>query len=243
MPGWTKLLEVVRCLAPLQMLAGYAAAMVGLVGMIIALATGAMQPIQVPPITGLMLVLGAATWWVRTVHRHRLSGCEDTEDMIRGEIARASLAYVTLVAGIAGLSSRPLAWRRTPKFANQAAEPSPFTSTRSETIVGSALLVVASGMLLAGGLVGSGVALLSFVGFASLGLQFLCAPLVAGMAIRRTSPRRPVARPRAGSASAGIGPMQPLGERPAVVLSFAEVARPNAAMRQNRDLAELMKTR
>jgi cellulose synthase/poly-beta-1,6-N-acetylglucosamine synthase-like glycosyltransferase len=229
MPGWTKLLEVVRCIAPLQMLAGYVATLFGLIGMIVALATGSMQPISVPPIAGLMLLLGAATWWVRTVHRYRLCGCEDTEDMIRGEIARASLSYVTLVAGLAGLSKRPLAWRRTPKFANQVAEPSPFTSTKSETIAGGILMVVAFGMLLAGGLIGSGVALLSFVGFASIGLQFLCAPLVAHMAIRRASPRRPAVRPR-HSAGAMMGPMQPLGE-PGMVLRFADAQRRHPSLR------------
>jgi hypothetical protein len=189
MPGWTKLLEVVRCLAPLQTLAGLALGVMGLASMIAALATGAMKPITVPPVAGMLLLIGAATWCVRTVHRYRLSGCRDTEDMIRGEIARASLVYVVLVAGIAGLSKRPLAWRRTPKFAGLSDE-SPFASTMAETIAGSACMVLAVGLLLAAPLIGEGMALLSFLGLAGLGVQFFCAPAMAAMAMRRSSPVR-----------------------------------------------------
>jgi len=189
MPGWTKLLEVVRCLAPLQSLFGLVAGLVGLVSMVAALASGAMEPVHVPPVTGLLLLIGAATWWARTVHRYRLSGCHETEDMIRGEIARASLTYVVLVAGLAGLSKRPLAWRRTPKFAGLSDE-SPFASTMAETIAGAVCLVLALGSLAAAELVGDGMALLSFLSFAMLCLQFFCAPLMAAMAMRRASPRR-----------------------------------------------------
>lgn len=193
LPGWTKLLEIVRCIAPLQTLAGLVLGVASMVTMIVALAIGAMEPVEVPHIAGLLLVIGAATWWVRLVHRYRLSGCYNTEDMIRGEVARAALSYVVLVAGIAGLSSRPLAWRRTPKFAGLA-DDSPFAATMAETIAGGICLVVAVACLAAAGLIGSGVALLSFLGFAGLGLRFLCAPLLAALAIRESQPRKP-ARP------------------------------------------------
>lgn len=189
MPGWTKLLEVVRCITPLQSLLGLVMGLAGMLTMIVALATGAMEPIQVPRVTGLLLILGGAIWWVRTIHRYRLSGCHNTEDMIRGEIARASLSYVVLLAGIAGLSKRPLAWRRTPKFAGLS-DSSPFASTMSETIAGTACLVLALACLSLSDLLGEGVSLLSCLGFASLGMQFLCAPLMAAMAMKRASPRR-----------------------------------------------------
>ncbi len=195
LPGWTKLLEVVRCLAPLQTLAGMVVGLGAMLTMVIALAFGAMEPVRVPAISGVLLIVGAATWGVRLVHRYRLSGCDDVELMIKGEIARASLSYVVLVAGIAGLSSRPLAWRRTPKFAGLAEE-SPFDSTRPEMKAGIACVVVALTCLFGAGMLGTGVALLSFLGFASLALRFFCAPIMASMAIRSARPQEPKPEPR-----------------------------------------------
>jgi len=218
MPGWTKLLEVVRCIAPLQTLAGLAFALVGMIGMIVAIATGAMEPIRVPPVAGLMLALGAATWWTRTMHRYRLSGCFSTEDMIRGEVARASLTYVVLVAGVAGLSRRPLAWRRTPKFADMAAEDSPFASTMPETIAGAVCMMLALMCLAASGFIGGGIALLSFVGMLSLSLRFFCAPLMAAMAIRGARPDRQAVRSRPLPF-----PAMPEVLQPAPVLSLRDV--------------------
>ncbi|MCW2393718.1 MULTISPECIES: glycosyltransferase [unclassified Sphingobium] len=195
LPGWTKLLEVVRCLAPLQTLAALVVSVGGMLAMVVGLAIGAMEPVKVPSIAGLLMLIGAATWWVRLVHRYRLSGCYDTGAMVWGEIARASLSYVVLVAGIAGLSNRPLAWRRTPKFAGLADE-SPFAATRPETIAGCASLAVAVLCLFAIGLLGTGIALLSFIGFVSLALRFFCAPLMAATAIRASRPAPRPSRPR-----------------------------------------------
>ena len=192
LPGWTKLLEVVRCLAPLQTLAGLVVGIGSMLIMLVALATGAMEPVKVPPIAGLLMLLGGVTWWVRLIHRYRLSGCNDTEAMIRAEIARASLSYVVLVAGLAGLSNKPLAWRRTPKFAGLS-DQSPFASTRPETIAGSICLALAFTCLVASGLIGTGMALLSFLALGSLALRFFCAPLMAAIAIRES---RAVRKPR-----------------------------------------------
>ncbi|HWJ71235.1 MAG TPA: glycosyltransferase [Sphingobium sp.] len=208
MPGWTKLLEVMRCIAPLQSLAGVAMAIGGLVALLVTLAGGGMTPVHVPAIVGLLIALGGLTWWVRTSHRYHLAGCTSTEDMIRGEIARASLSWVVLVAGLAGLSNKPLAWRRTPKFAGLEEAPSPFTSTMPETIAGTLFAVLALVMLVLSGLLGTGLALLSFLGCASLALRFFCAPLMAAMAIRRTRPSATVT---------GWGP--PLPPKPVPALS------------------------
>jgi len=219
MPGWTKLLEVVRCIAPLQTLAGIVVGLVSMIGMFVALALGAMHPMHVPPVAGLLLTLGGVTWWIRTMHRYRLSGCFNTEDMIRGEIARASLTYVVLVAGIAGLSKRPLAWRRTPKFAGMVAEESPFAATMPETIAGATCLLLGLACLAASGLVGDGAALLGFLGLSGLGLRFLCAPLMAAMAIRQSRPDRervPARKPL-------TFPRKPEGAQPVPVLSLREV--------------------
>lgn len=188
LPGWTKLLEVMRCISPLQSVIGLAMVVAGMIGLIVARMTGGMEPVHVPSIVGLLIALGAATWWVRTKHRYHLSGCTSTEDMIRGEIARASLSWVTLTAGLAGLSNKPLAWRRTPKFAGLEEAPSPFASTMPETIAGAAFTVLGLGMLALSGLLGTGLALLSFLGCAGLALRFFCAPVMAAMAIRRTRP-------------------------------------------------------
>lgn len=188
LPGWTKLLEVMRCISPLQSVAGLAMAVIGMIALIVARATGGMEPVDIPPIVGLLIVLGAATWWVRTRHRYHLSGCTSTEDMIRGEIARASLSWVTLTAGLAGLSNKPLAWRRTPKFAGLEEAPSPFASTMPETIAGTAFAGLGLMMLALSGLLGTGLALLSFLGCAVLALRFFCAPVMAAMAIRRARP-------------------------------------------------------
>jgi len=188
MPGWTKLLEVMRCIAPLQSLAGVAMAVGGMVALLVSLASGEMEPVRVPAIVGLLVMLGGLTWWVRTSHRYHLAGCTSTEDMIRGEIARASLSWVVLVAGLAGLSNKPLAWRRTPKFAGLEEAPSPFASTMPETIAGAVFAALGLAMLALSGLIGTGLALLSFLGCATLSLRFFCAPLMALMAIRRTRP-------------------------------------------------------
>lgn len=226
MPGWTKLLEVMRCITPLQNLAALVMAMAGMVALLVTLATGGMEPVQVPAVVGVLIALGGATWWVRTKHRYHLSGCTSTEDMIRGEIARASLSWVVLVAGVAGLSNRPLAWRRTPKFAGMEEEPSPFASTMPETIAGTLFAVLALVMLALADLLGTGLALLSFLGCASLALRFFCAPVMAAMAIRRTRP---------GATVKGWTTPLPTRPQPAPALS-REPARDVAAPQASRTL-------
>jgi hypothetical protein len=183
LPGWTKLLEVTRCLAPLSRLAGVAAAAVTLVATVLAVAGGHAPKIAVPAVAWLLMALGLATGGVRTVHRYRLAGCHDWRDMVRGEIARASLDYVVLVAGVAGLSKRPLAWRRTPKFAVLAAE-RPFAVARAEAVVGALCLALAIGLLVATPWLGGGLALLGALGFAAIALRFFCAPLMVVMGAR-----------------------------------------------------------
>lgn len=186
LPGWTKLLEVTRCAAPLARLAALVMTFVSLVAMMGAsiLRGDASDPIDVPNVSWLLLGLGAITWLVRTRQRYRMSGCDNVSDMIRGEIARASLSFVVLQAGIAGLSRQPLAWRRTPKFALQSVEKSPIAGTMAETIAGSACLLVALVALLGAHLWGQELALLAALGLMIMAAQFFCAPLMAAMAIR-----------------------------------------------------------
>lgn len=183
LPGWSKLLEVLRCVAPLRMLAGIVASLFGLAAMILALVTGHAEPIDIPNVTWPLLILGTLTWLVRTVHRYRLAGCDHGGDMVRGEIARMSLTYTILVAGVAGLSSKPLAWRRTPKFAVRGTRESPFASTMPETILGGLFLLLALLALLDGETLGREFALLTALGTGALALRFLSAPYMAWLGI------------------------------------------------------------
>lgn len=187
MPGWTKLLEVLRCIAPLRMLFGMICAIFGLAAACAALATESMKPIDIPNMAWLVLILGMLTSFVRTWHRYRLAGCSNIGDMIHGEIARMSLSYVILVAGIGGLSSKPLAWRRTPKFAVEATRETPFTSTMIETAIGGTSLFVGLLALMSRDVLGIEFSLLVFLGSAGVALRFLSAPYMAGLGIRHVN--------------------------------------------------------
>ncbi len=187
MPGWTKLLEVLRCVAPLRVLFGMICAVLGLAVTSAALLTRSMAPVDVPDVVWLLLVLGTLTSLVRTWHRYRLAGCSRMTDMIHGEIARMSLSYTILVAGIAGLSSKPLAWRRTPKFAVESSKETPFTSTRIETAIGLACLFFGLLALIGHSILGVGFAVLAFIGATGLAVRFLSAPYMAALAIRHVN--------------------------------------------------------
>ncbi|MET0241766.1 MAG: glycosyltransferase family 2 protein [Sphingobium sp.] len=184
MPGWTKVLEVLRCASPIQTLFGLVSALIGAIAVGIALVAGVMEPVDIPNVTWLLLGIGAVNWWVRTRMRYELSGCTDKRDMLRGEIARMALTYVVLIAGIAGISKKPLAWRRTPKFALDAADPSPFTSTIHETALGCLFIVLALGAIGASPMLGFEFALLMAIGFGTMAFRFFCAPYMAALAIR-----------------------------------------------------------
>lgn len=184
MPGWTKLLEVLRCIYPVQTLLGLFTAFFGIAAIGISLMNDTMEPVDIPNVSWMILALGGLTWWVRTKIRYRLSGCDNVRDMIHGEIARMSLTYVVLLAGVAGLSRRPLAWRRTPKFALESAEPSPFASTKPETLLGGISLILAIGALSLSATLGAELAVLLAMGFATMAFRFFCAPYMARLAIR-----------------------------------------------------------
>jgi len=191
MPGWTKLLEVLRCIAPLRTLLGIVCAILGLAATSVSLVTQNMQPVDIPNVVWALLLIGMTTTLVRTWHRYRLAGCERIEDMVRGEIARISLTHVILVAGVAGLSSKPLAWRRTPKFAVSATGESPFETTMTETVLGSIALFIGLLALFSGNVLGTEFAMLAFLGAATLAARFLCAPLMAYLSIRHANAALP----------------------------------------------------
>lgn len=183
LPGWTKLLEITRCVSPLTRLAAVITGLVGTIAMGVSLATGAMEPVDVPDVAWAMIAMGLLTGLVQTVHRYRLSGCSNPLDMIRGEVARASLTWVVLVAGVAGLSSKPLAWRRTPKFAVEGADASALRETMPEVICGTVFGVLALLVLLSAELWGGEIAVLMASGLLAMAASFFCAPIMAAMAI------------------------------------------------------------
>ncbi len=187
LPGWSKLLEVTRCSTPLFSLAALAMTVITTAAMGLAVFAGHAEPFDVPNVTWLLLPIGLATWGVRTVHRYHLAGCHDPRDMIRGEIARASLDYVVLLAGVAGLSKRPLAWRRTPKFAVQASDETPFTVARGETVAGGICVALALLALLGASRLGGEFALFACVGYTTMALRFFCAPLMVAMGINHAA--------------------------------------------------------
>lgn len=212
MPGWTKLLEVLRCVAPLKTLLGMVCALLGLAATSVALITRSMQPVDIPNVVWAVLLLGMTTSVVRTWHRYKLAGCDRPEDMIRGEIARMSLSYVILVAGVAGLSSKPLAWRRTPKFAVEATRESPFDTTRPETAIGAFALFIGLLALFSADILGPDFAKLAFMGAAMLAIRFLSAPYMAALSIRHANAGRdgqfaPVIVPEQGSFAVGWSPV------------------------------------
>jgi hypothetical protein len=184
LPGWTKILEVLRCGAPLRVLFALIGGLLGVGALGVALFTGAMEPFLVPDASWVLLALGTAAWLVNTWHRYKLTGTTRIGDMIRGEIARSALTYTVLQAGLAGLSSKPLAWRRTPKFALNAKGGSILADSLHETLIGIALLVFAGMTLAAGDRVGANFAALSALSIALLALRFLCAPYLAWLALR-----------------------------------------------------------
>ncbi|MEW9855290.1 glycosyltransferase family 2 protein [Novosphingobium sp. M1R2S20] len=184
LPGWTKMLEVLRCIAPLRVLFAMIGGLLGFGALAAALISGVVAPVKVPDAAWVMFVLGTGAWLVGIWHRYKLTGTTRIPDMVRGEIARNALTYTVLQAGLAGLSSKPLAWRRTPKFAVDSAAGSIFADALPETLIGIALLAFAGVTVAAADTIGANFALLSALTIASLAIRFLCAPYLAWLALR-----------------------------------------------------------
>lgn len=193
MPGWTKMLEVLRCIAPLRTLTGLVIGLMGLASIAIANATGAGAKVDVPDIAWSLIPLALATTLVRTWHRYRIAGIMRVSDMIRGEVARAALTWVVLVAGIAGLSNKPLAWRRTPKFGGTDSFAGALYSAFPETLLGLAASAAAFGMYLLKPVIGLEMTILACSSLGFLALRFFCAPYMAVLALRDAAPQTVIA--------------------------------------------------
>jgi len=202
LPGWTKLLEVLRCMAPLRVLFATISGLLGFGAIVTALAAGALSPIPVPDTALVLFALGTLSWFVGNWHRYKLTGTTRASDMIRGEVARYALSYTVLQAGLAGLSKRPLAWRRTPKFAIDSAKGSVLADSLPETLIGLALLAFAGLTATAADRIGQNFAVLATITFASLGLRFLCATYLSWLALRHTRAEARAAAPKSGAVSA-----------------------------------------
>lgn len=179
MPGWTKFLEILRCAAPLQALAALGTAVFASIFLIFGTISGAVTPFDIPDLVWTLMPLIVATTAIRTWHRYRLTGCHSIRDMIAGEVARASLTYVVLMAGAAGLSRKPLQWRRTPKFAEEGSLGRAVSAAIPETALGLGGLAAALAIFLARDAIGEELGLLIAIGVAGMAIRFLCAPLVA----------------------------------------------------------------
>jgi cellulose synthase/poly-beta-1,6-N-acetylglucosamine synthase-like glycosyltransferase len=195
LPGWTKILEVLRCAAPLRVLFAMIGGLLGFVALSVAMFAGAMSRFLVPHATWILLALGTAAWLINTWHRYKLTGTTRISDMVRGEIARNALTYTVLQAGLAGLSRKPLAWRRTPKFALNAKGGSILADSLPETLLGLGLLIFAGIAVAAADRVGANFAAISAISIASLALRFLCAPYMAWLALRHARAQAPKAKP------------------------------------------------
>lgn len=185
MDGWNKLLELLRGIAPLSLVGAFLLGIGSTLGLITSSAAGEIPPIDLSPIAWAAMAIGSVAALVRRWLRYRLSGCPSLMAMAQGELARLSLTYVQMVAGLAGLSRKPLAWRRTPKF---AAEPSGWNALRTtapEAGIALALLLFALAPLILHDRVGGDMALLLAAALASLAGKFAAAPVMAWLSERR----------------------------------------------------------
>ncbi len=189
MPGWTKMLEVLRCIAPLRTLAGVVIGLVGLASIAVTNVTGAGAPIDVPDIAWSLIPLALLTTLVRTWHRYRIAGIMQVRDMVRGEVARAALTWVVLVAGVAGLSNKPLAWRRTPKFGGTDSFAGALYSAMPEMLLGLVTTAAAVGMYLLHPSIGVEMTIIACSSLGFLALRFFCAPYMAVLARRDAMPQ------------------------------------------------------
>lgn len=182
---WSKLLEFQRGVEPLLgafgTIFGFGSAVVG-VAMI---ALGRLPTLDLPGpfwVAAWMAVLGtlASTWF-----RYRLSDCHRIREMVLGEIARMSLTYIQMLGGIAGMSPRPLGWRRTPKFQGTAAGIRALKETLPETLIGLAHIILIVVALMLRKSDRDDIGLLIALGAAASGLRFLCAPVMAWLSEQR----------------------------------------------------------
>lgn len=186
--GWSKLLEPQRGLFPLLNAVGTFAGLSGGVAAAMLTAGGSLPRVLLPDVAWVALALFAVASLLNKWQRYRLSGCTRLADMAGGEIARMSLTWVTMVAGLAGLSGKPLGWRRTPKFRAKGSGFLALQATLPETAIGVAHLALLAVPLSLADALGTHFTLLAVIGTLLSALRFLAAPLMAYLSERRLAP-------------------------------------------------------
>lgn len=176
---WCKLLEFQRSLAPLAGAVTQIMAVFTSIFLAVMTASGALPALVLPDIGWAVLLLGLASGLVRIWHRYRLTGTRRLRDMLGGELARLSLTYVAAVASFAGLSRKPLAWRRTPKFKAENAGLTALYKCLPETMVGLFHLVPAWFILVRWDGIGAHLGLVSLAMVLFSALRFFAAPVMA----------------------------------------------------------------
>ena len=179
---WAKLLELQHSLSEIAVL-GIPLAILALPvfgGLIVG---GVLPPLIVPQAAWLVMGMGLVTTVLSLVLTSRLSDQRTPGEVIGGMVARQALLLVRIQAAFAGLvASRPLVWRRTPKFgAGNGSLGRVVTSSWLETLVGGVLMGCAVLPWLYTEQLSQHLSLLGSMGFLLLGLRFLCAPLLAAL--------------------------------------------------------------
>ena len=193
MNGWSKLLEVERSLGPV--LLAFNTMLGAALGVFIgALTSGGILPKFVLPSIGWWaLVLAVLAGLINGMTRYRLAGCTRPVDIARAALARMSLSWVTMVAGVAGLSGRELAWHRTPKFAGQQARLGALLAVWQELALGLSFAALGAAMVVLNAAVGRDLALLTALSAMLGAARFLAAPVMALMGEARLAAEQPAA--------------------------------------------------
>jgi len=189
--GWSKLLETARGIAPLMLILRTILGLVAAVAGTWLVASETLPPIDVPNAAWLAGMIGSAAALVSLWHRYRLSDCTNVGDMARGELARLSLTWVQMEAGFAAFTGKPLAWRRTPKFAAGHSGLAALGATLPETVIGLAHFVLLAIPLEMSESLGPDVIAAVLIGGSLSAGRFLAAPIMALLAERQLAPPAP----------------------------------------------------
>jgi cellulose synthase/poly-beta-1,6-N-acetylglucosamine synthase-like glycosyltransferase len=139
--GWSKLLEFQRSFECMMLGPALLLGLVGVAAFLTLTASGHFPRIVLPNFIWYLIPISVAASLITKWKWYRLAGCTRIGDMIGGEIARMSLTYVKMIAGVAGLSRKPIKWRRTPKFKAAPLAFRAFLSALPEACLGLAFML------------------------------------------------------------------------------------------------------
>lgn len=183
--GWSKLLEISRSLLPFfEMVRAFFTIATTLLLAVLTL-NGALPAMSLPGIAWVALALSTAARPILSAQKFRLAGSTRLTDMVLASVMGKALTYVRMQAALAGLSRKPLEWRRTPKFKAKGSGLRALQATLPEFGIGLALLMVSGAPWALSEKLGWEFALFMTIGIAISALRFLCAPLMSLMSERR----------------------------------------------------------